>query len=131
MFNDFIASHSLREIERSGARFTWSNHQLNHVRCVLDCVLVSPAWDSNFPLSTLKAEIQLGSDHTPLVLDTGEDPPIRSNRFFFQTGWLALPAFKDFLVSKWIDRLQQVAGCRDPVDLWQFQVSGLRQYLRG
>jgi hypothetical protein len=41
-FNDCIARLALREVARSGARFTWSNKQHNPVHCVLDRALVSP-----------------------------------------------------------------------------------------
>jgi endonuclease/exonuclease/phosphatase family metal-dependent hydrolase len=70
-FNDTIARLALREVARSGARFTWSNRQRNPVRCVLDRVLVSPEWELQFPLLSLRATTSLGSDHSPLVLDSG------------------------------------------------------------
>jgi hypothetical protein len=38
LFNDSIARLQLREVVRSGARFTWTNKQLNPVRSVLDRV---------------------------------------------------------------------------------------------
>jgi endonuclease/exonuclease/phosphatase family metal-dependent hydrolase len=71
MFNDSIARLQLREVVRSGARFTWTNKQLNPVRSVLDRVLISPQWEITFPLLSLVAESSIGSDHTPLVLPLG------------------------------------------------------------
>jgi hypothetical protein len=82
-FNDTIARLVLREVARSGARYTWSNRQRAPVRCVLDRALVSPEWEIQFPVSSLRASTSLGSDHTPLVLDSGSAPPSRSSRFFF------------------------------------------------
>jgi hypothetical protein len=41
-FNDALAVMSLWEISRVGTRFTWTNRQLNPIRCVLDRVFVSP-----------------------------------------------------------------------------------------
>jgi hypothetical protein len=35
----------------------------------------------------------MGSDHTPLILDMGEDNLIRSNRFFFETGRFEVDGF--------------------------------------
>jgi endonuclease/exonuclease/phosphatase family metal-dependent hydrolase len=67
-FNDSIARMALREIARSGARFTWSNKQRNPVRCILDRVLVSPEWETKFPLTSLLAIPSIGSDHTPSFL---------------------------------------------------------------
>jgi hypothetical protein len=32
---------SHREVSRMGARFTWTNRQLNPIRCMLDRVFVS------------------------------------------------------------------------------------------
>jgi hypothetical protein len=48
-FNDCIANLELREIRRTGARYTWSNKQLNPVRCVLDRVFMSTDWETLFP----------------------------------------------------------------------------------
>jgi hypothetical protein len=42
LFNKHIATWALREIPRSGARFTWTNRQLNPVRLVLDRIFISP-----------------------------------------------------------------------------------------
>jgi hypothetical protein len=44
-FNEALAAMSLREVCRVGARFTWTNHQLGPIRCVLDMVFVSPGWE--------------------------------------------------------------------------------------
>jgi endonuclease/exonuclease/phosphatase family metal-dependent hydrolase len=84
-FNDTIARFVLREVARSGAHYTWSNRQRAPVRCVLDRALVSPEWETPFPVTSLRASTSLGSDHTPLVLDSGSAPPSRSSRFFFET----------------------------------------------
>lgn len=36
MFNNLIVTMALREVTRSGARFTWTNKKLAHVRNILD-----------------------------------------------------------------------------------------------
>jgi exonuclease III len=87
MFNDAISDWEVREIPPTGARFTWTNKQLNPVRSVVDRVFISPLLEPRFPLCSVAAETSLGSNHTPLILDTRDDSPIRSNRFFFETGW--------------------------------------------
>jgi endonuclease/exonuclease/phosphatase family metal-dependent hydrolase len=68
MFNEAIGEWALREIPRTGARYIWSNRQLNPVRSVLDRVFISPDLEPTFPLCTVTAETSLGSDHTPLIL---------------------------------------------------------------
>ena len=68
MFNDCIADLGLREIDRIGARFTWTNRQASPTQSVLDRVLVSPDWDLRCPLASLRAITRIGSDHVPLLL---------------------------------------------------------------
>jgi hypothetical protein len=97
LFNNHIADWGLREIPRTGARFTWTNRQLNPVRCVLDRIFFSPTLEPHFPLCTLTAEMSLGSDHTPLIFDSGEGVPPKSNRFFFKSGWLEVEGFQELL----------------------------------
>jgi hypothetical protein len=130
LFNDSIASWALREIPRTGARFTWSNRQINPVRSALDRVFVSASFEAIFPLCSLYAETCLGSDHTPLVFDTGEGFPVRSNRFFFETSWFERPDFVPLVQCTWARLLSKVGG-RDIIDWWSFMSSGLRQCLRG
>jgi hypothetical protein len=66
-FNDAIAAMALREICRIGAQFTWTNRQFDPIICAMDRVLVSPAWESMFPLCSLMTITRTGSDHTPLA----------------------------------------------------------------
>lgn len=71
-FNNWIADLELLEVDRVGASFTWTNKQLDPTRCVLHRVFVSPEWERNFPSCSLTAMTRLGSDHCPLLLDSGE-----------------------------------------------------------
>jgi hypothetical protein len=73
----------------------------------------------------------LGSDHSPLVLSSGEELRKRSSRFFFEKGWLERPEFVDLVSSKW-RRLEESSGTfADPIDAWQFLSAGIRQFLKG
>jgi hypothetical protein len=80
---------------------------------------------------TLSAETRIGSDHTPLILDSGEGLLRRSNHFFFETSWLAMPEFKEMLHGIWNRLLISLGGRRDAIDSWHIQSVGLSQYLKG
>ena len=80
-FNDWIADLELRELDRVGARFTWTNKQVNPTRSVLDRVLVAPEWELGFPLATLQAITRIGSDHVPLLLSYRDERPDRPLAF--------------------------------------------------
>jgi hypothetical protein len=79
----------------------------------------------------LSAETRIGSDHTPLILDSGEGLLRRSNRFFFATSWLALPEFKEVLQGIWIKLLIAPGRRQDTIDSWHIRSARLRQYLKG
>jgi hypothetical protein len=100
-FNDCIADLALREIRMGGARYTWTNKQLNPVRSVLHRVLVSTEWETLFPLCTLMGQMIIGSYQAPLLLDSGEGSRRRSPRFYFEKGWLERADFADLVTAKW------------------------------
>jgi exonuclease III len=114
-FNETIARLALREVARTGARFTWSNKQRNPVRCVLNRILVSPEWELQFPLLSLSAATSLGSDHAPLVLDSGTVLPMKHPRFFFETSWFEIPGFKEMVINRWFDHAQRITRCRGSI----------------
>jgi hypothetical protein len=79
---------------------------------------------------SLMAEIRIGSDHTPLILDSGEGMLRRSTRFF-ETSWLAIPEFKEVLQGVWNKLLVSPGRRRDAIDSWHIQSAGLKHYLKG
>ena len=82
LFNDFIGQFQLREISFSGSRFTWSNKQ--HPTLVkLDRILASTNWEMFNPTCFAWAKSRIGSDHCPLLLNTGEQGASRPRYFFF------------------------------------------------
>jgi exonuclease III len=70
-FNSFIENNHLREIYRAGPKFTWTNKQSNPVMSNIDRILASTEWDLKFPTCCLNTLTRVGSDHCPLLLDTG------------------------------------------------------------
>jgi endonuclease/exonuclease/phosphatase family metal-dependent hydrolase len=130
-FNDCIARLALREVACTGAHYTWSNRQRIPVRCVLDRVLVSPEWETQFLLSLLRATTCLGSDHSPLVLDTGSSLPKRTSRFFFESSWLSVPGFLELVKDRWAVQAEGIRRCRGPIDWWHSQSTDIRQFLKG
>jgi endonuclease/exonuclease/phosphatase family metal-dependent hydrolase len=56
----------------SGRKFTWANSRRVPTYEKLDRVLVSTEWEQNFPLARVEALSREVSDHTPLLLCTGE-----------------------------------------------------------
>jgi hypothetical protein len=122
---------SLRELNRAGARFTWTNNQLDPIRSVLDRVFVSPSWEEMSPLCTLSAITRIGSYHNPLLLDDGSMGIKRQARFFFQTWWFGVAGFEDMLKQKMVGLMFGGGPQRCSIDMWFCMARGLRKFLKG
>jgi endonuclease/exonuclease/phosphatase family metal-dependent hydrolase len=71
LFNDWINKFALMEMKNPSRKFTWGNNQDNLIMALLDRVFISTCWDNLFPASSVKVKPRVGSDHAPLVVDTG------------------------------------------------------------
>ena len=93
LFNDWVNKFGLIELKNSGRKYTWANNQDNLVMAILDRVFITTCWDNLFPASLVKALARLGSDHTPLVLDTGALPIPRTKQYRFEKWWIHQDGF--------------------------------------
>jgi hypothetical protein len=60
----------------------------------LDRVLASVEWENKFPLVSVRALTRMGSDHTPLFIDSGEQAHLGNKaQFSFELSWLRQEGF--------------------------------------
>lgn len=86
----------------SGKKYTGANSLKTLTFERLDRVLISTEWEQHFPLATVVALSRDISDHTPLLLNTGEEE--RNNKqpqFKFELGWLLKEGFFDLVSEVW------------------------------
>lgn len=88
-------------------------------------------WDVIFPRTPLFALPYVGSDHTPLVIDSGDLPVSPSNRFQFDSSWLLVDGFSSLISVKISSLLSSVHCSFGPMDDWHFCSYNLRKFLRG
>jgi hypothetical protein len=102
LFNAVIDSFDLREIELSGRQFTWANSLPDPTYEKLDRVLMSTEWELKYPLVTVRALDRGISDHTPLILETG-DPAFsgQPKQFKMELSWLTQEDFKEKVREIW------------------------------
>jgi exonuclease III len=93
VFNSIIHTLSLREIQMTGGKYTWSNKRKNPTLEKLDRILMSPEWEMLFPLVSVRKLVKDGSDHCPLLLDTGDNVIPRKKGFKFDLSWLKIKSF--------------------------------------
>ena len=107
--------------------FTWSNNQDNTIFAAIDRVFSSTNWDAHFPLTTLCALPRVGSDHSPLLLDTGENNTPTSRLFRFEKLWFSHPEFITPVHKIW----NTPYPFDSAIDTWQFKTKLSRQKVRG
>ena len=128
IFNAIIESLSLKDLELSGRQYTWTSRRDTPTLEKLDRFLASGDWEQKYPLVTVQALTCAGSDHTPLLLDTGEHA-FKGNcsRFSFELSWFRQEGFYDIIAREW----NAIQTGNSPVERWQNKIRHLRHFLRG
>ncbi|XP_026440567.1 uncharacterized protein LOC113339529 [Papaver somniferum] len=99
-FSHFIDEHDLVDLPLKGARYTWSNHQVNPIMCRLDRFFFSSTFELKFPFASQLAKPRPTSDHIPLILDLS-DPSWGPSPFRFQIFWFLENGFVEMLENWW------------------------------
>jgi hypothetical protein len=128
VFNATIESLDLREIVLSGRQFTWANRRENRTYEKLDRVLASVEWERKFPLVSDRVLSRSGSDHTPLLIDSGNHAHLGNiARFSFELSWLRQDGFYEMVAAEW----GGVTTGSTPILRLQNKIRHLRRFLKG
>ena len=131
VFNKFIESANLREIKKIGSRFTWTNKQECPIMSNIDRVLVSTEWEDSHPLTSPRSITRIGSDHWPLLLDTGGPNNIKKRQFYFERQWMQVDGFTDLVRKRWLVGRGRYPENAYSLDKWHGNISMLRKFLKG
>lgn len=126
-FNAWVEIWALMEIQLTGRAYTWSNNQEHAVRCRLDRFFCSTNFEAMFPLSHAEALPRLGSDHTPILWDSGCGQIPKKGSFKFEKWWCTKPDFIEIIRKAWNLNIQ----ARNAMNVWQRKVRIFRRLARG
>ena len=125
IFNAIIDSLDLREIELSGRQYTWASRRDTPTYEKLDRVLASVDWEQKFPLVSVRALPHEGSDHTPLILESGEQAHLGNKTYFsFELSWLRQEGFVDMIKNEW----QSISHGSSSMERWQNKLRHVRSF---
>ena len=83
---------------------------------------------TKYPLVSVRALSRAGSDHTPLLIDSGHHAHLGKNaRFSFELSWFEQEGFYDLVAKQWA----AVSNGDTPIVTWQNKIRHLRRFLRG
>jgi hypothetical protein len=91
-------------------------------------VLVTTEWEEKYLLTTVQALPRSISDHTPLLLNSGETSTSGNEPLFtFESGWLLRDGFVEMIREIWSSHTEG----NNPIECWQEKIRRVRQHLRG
>jgi hypothetical protein len=93
----------------------------------LDRVFASTDWEAAFPLVRVRGLPKCTSDHTPLLVDTGDNCVLGKKKFRFEKWWLEREDFKDVVRKAWTVE----CSSRCPMEVWPVKVRYFRRLVRG
>ncbi|XP_074321237.1 uncharacterized protein LOC141657793 [Silene latifolia] len=112
-FNECLLNCQLDDINGSGCEFTWTNKQDDTTRVwsKLDRALANSSWLSNFPTTHVTFLPAGVSDHSPVMVNVFDDPPVKS-RFSFLNCWIGHSKYKGIVAQAWQTYVQGSAMFR-------------------
>ena len=93
----------------------------------IDRVFMSTDWASVFPDVHLKALPRLGSDHTPLVINTCAFSIPKEKFFRFEKWCLEVEGFREVVHKAWTTKCPH----KKAIDVWQFKIRNSRKAIKG
>jgi hypothetical protein len=110
---------NLRELKLSNRKFTWGNSREIPTYEMLDRILISMEWETKFSLSTVQALNRDFSDHTPLLMDTGNGTHgCKQSLFKFELSWLLRDDFCELVADVW----NKETNGGTPLQWWQHKI---------
>lgn len=93
----------------------------------IDRVFCTTDLDRLFPLASIQALPMLGSDHTPILWDSGVGLAPKSSRYKFEKWWLLREDFRKVVEKAWATPVRGNSA----IDIWQAKVRILRRVTKG
>ncbi|KAL2899374.1 hypothetical protein RDABS01_024456 [Bienertia sinuspersici] len=117
LFNHWVESNHLLELESYGPSHTWARGLSLDTRrsARLDRALVNTNWGFNYTQARVKHLPAIQSDHCPLLISSNGFAPLNSlNRpFRFQAAWLTHEKFQDLMKESWDSNAPLIPHLKD------------------
>lgn len=128
-FNEVLEDCGLMDLECKGPRFTWRRNWHNGEVILerLDRAVASVEWRELFPFAVVFNEVMVGSDHSPIVVDTNPKLDRPRKVFRFESFWTTEEECGEIIKEEWsrdlggtaMSRLERrLHRCRSRLQEW-------------
>jgi hypothetical protein len=125
-FNDFIKDSGIKEMDRKGCKYTWSNKQSTPIMSALDRVLTYTRWDQFYKKASCETLTIVGSYHCPIIVNTDDYRFQQQHNFRFEIAWLSQVGFREQVIASW-----PVRGGSKIQDFWREIKTYTRRFCKG
>ena len=99
----------------SGRQYIWASRHSVPTFEKLDRILARVEWEQKFPLVSVRALTCTGSDHTPLLIDSGEAAHLGNRSLLsFELSWFRHDGFHEMVKKEWLS----VTMGATPMERW-------------
>lgn len=128
-FREMLEDCGLTDLECKGPKFTWRNNRSDgeFIMERIDLAFANARWREEFDTAMVLAEVAVGSDHNPLLLNTDLSLNKVKKPFKFESFWTTEENCKQIVTSSWAQivngsdmfRLcKKLRGCKDKLKEW-------------
>jgi len=103
-FNDFMNACCLVDLRYTGCYYSWSNKRTNSedfIERKLDRVIINNEWLDIFPASHAHFHPPGISDHSPIVVDCGQQMKRKGLPFKFYNYWTTMDNYDNVIAEAW------------------------------
>ena len=115
------------EIKLSSRKFTWANNQADLIMSTIDRLFCNTELDKKFPLASCMALPRCGSDHAPIIWESGIGQSPKSSSYRMEKWWLLREDFSKLVSKIWNEPILKA----NPLDSWQEKMRKLRRVTKG
>ena len=115
------------EIKLSSRKFTWANNQVDLIMSTIDRLFCNTELDKIFPLASCIALPRCGSDHAPIIWESGVEQMPKSSSYRMKKWWLLREDFSNLIAKIWNEPTFKA----NPLDNWQEKMRKLRRVTKG
>ncbi|XP_028095770.1 uncharacterized protein LOC114293006 [Camellia sinensis] len=128
-FLELLSDCALMDLEFNGPPFTRSNNQRGSLNIWerLDRAVATADWRTLYPYAQVFHDIQVGSDHCPLILNCILALKRVPWLFKFETMWSTSPECEEIIRKNWVDQFvgspmfrlaKKLRACREGLKVW-------------
>lgn len=112
-FRRMLNTLGLHDLKTVGGQYTWMGHRKHYtIQSKIDRVVATAEWQDMFPRAYVKLLDWIGSDHKPLLLNTGDRKWKGTKLFRYDNRWRFNKEVKKEIQLTWETKCQSLPGSR-------------------